>query len=195
MKKTLFLNCFLICIVFFFSSFKHPTKPKQDEKKKEIKFQFESGYLFGGQLYNDNFIYNPGFKFGLGAYKKIYKRTMLGISSGYYSFSESENFIPIKLELIGKTRKDENSPYLNFSLGYAYGWDQDIEKLKNYDYNGGMQIGAGFGRKIEMNSLDLYLGLYYEHQFAKLRYDLYEIGSYTETLNYDWVAINCKIMF
>lgn len=192
-RKVLFIKLGIILMLFVVIN---PVGAQdKDNVDDKIVFQFETGYLFGGQLYNDNFIYNPGFKAGLGTYRKLDGKTMIGINTGIYSFSENEKFVPIKIEFIGITKKDKSCPYLNFGFGYSFGWDEDLNDLKKYDLKGGFHIGAGLGRKFKFDKLDMLFGLVYEHQFAKLENELDYNTKYTENLNFDWAAFNLKIIF
>ncbi len=161
---------------------------QEKQSGNEIKSyqKLELGYMFGGQTYNDNFNYNPGFQ-GYGVFGfHISKRFNAGIGVGYYQLTK-EKFLPVFAEVNGSTKgNDKISKLITMQLGYAPGWYHEQIGFSNYNYSGGIMFDTGFGLQIKINDiLSGYFKLSYRHQFAHLSYELFRGTEYSETLNYD----------
>lgn len=168
----------------------NPTKDIDTYTKLEL------GYLFGGQIYNDNFSYNPGIQaqgsFGF----SLNNRVNLGIGMGYYQLTH-ERFIPIFAEVIGYTHgSNKYSHLISMQLGYSPAWYSEQVGYSGYAYKGGIYFDTGIGmQRIINNSSAIYFRLSYRHQFAKISYELFQGTRYSETLNYDLLNIAIGIKF
>lgn len=162
--------------------------------KREYYQSFDGAYIIGAQVFNDNFIYNPGYSFTLSYGTFANKNLGVGLGIGYKSF-ETESFVPIYGEILGYKKNKSNAPFIKMQLGYSHGWHTNQSNLEGYDFKGGLFISAGMGRKIEINDkLSVMLHWSYQHQFAKMEYNIFNSTGYTETLNYDMIVISLGLL-
>lgn len=164
-------------------------------KKKLIDYQsIDASYIVGAQVFNDNFIYNPGYSF-TGSYGVfINKNLAIGLGSGYKAF-ENETFLPVYGEILGYKKNKKNIPFVKMQIGYAHAWSKNQAELTGYTFKGGLFISAGMGRKIAINDkLSVMLHWSYQHQFAKMQYTIFNSTSHTEILNYDMIVISLGLI-
>ena len=155
--------------------------------------RLDASYVFGGQIYNNNFIYNPGFSFSASMGLKLNESVAVGAGAGYYKL-ENENFIPLFVEATGCRKNKENSPMITMQVGYAPAWSAG-HLQQNYKFRGGIYIDAGMGRRYNVNkNLALYFHWSYRHQFARMEYQIFGDQQYSEALNYDMLVISLGII-
>lgn len=176
--------------------FWHGTLNAQKDASKEKFYQsLNLSYIVGGQVYNDNFLYNPGYSLKFSYGKKVNSDISIGLGTGYLSLS-NENFLNHFVEIIGKKKKKNNTPFVNFQGGYSIGWLNSTNSSQYYKINGGIFINAGLGRMIKIN--EKYILLFhwsYCHQFAKMEYEIFGGNDYSEILNYDMLQISIGVLF
>lgn len=148
------------------------------------------GYMFGGQVYNQNFSYNPGVDlqgvYGL----KLSKRVGAGFGIGYYAL-EHERFVPMFFEVQGRTRKDKHSPLLSMQMGYSHAWYNGSNDIVGFDFNGGMYFSAGLGMQFQVtHELHVLFNVAYRHQFAQIAFPTFANSNYSEEANYDMLVIS-----
>jgi hypothetical protein len=188
-KKVYSVFLIVICQFFVISLF------AQDSFKEMDNYHgIDISYIFGGQLFNDNFIYNPGFTVETSYGKKIDKRVGLGIGTGYMSLTH-EQFIPFFMEVNGYFKDKKSTPLIKMKMGYAYGWSHSTDNIPGYDFEGGFFFDAGFGRKIEINKkYSVMFHWSYRHQFGEIRYSAYAGKEYNEALNFDMFVLSLGII-
>ncbi|MDD4148937.1 MAG: hypothetical protein PHE33_02800 [Bacteroidales bacterium] len=169
---------------------------EQSGEKLKSYQKLEVGYMFGGQAYNDNFSYNPGFQ-GHGVFGfHITKRFNVGFGIGYYQLTK-ERFLPVFAEVNGYTKgNDKISNLITMQLGYAPGWYNEPIGYSDYNYSGGIMFDAGFALQIKINNtVSAYFKLSYRHQFAHISYELFRGTTHSESLNYDLLNIAFGIKY
>ena len=193
-SKTFLLKILLVLIVLNFVALIDSKAEDPDRHRKHDTYQQLNGsYIIGAQIFNDNFIYNPGFSADLSSGFFINKSLGAGIGIGYKAF-ETESFMPIYGEIIGYKDK-ENTSFINMKLGYSIGWDNPATKVDGYTFKGGVFISAGVGRKIKIgNNYSALLHWSYQHQFASMEYNIYSTQEYKEVLNYDMIVVSIGII-
>ncbi|PLX18628.1 MAG: hypothetical protein C0599_11890 [Salinivirgaceae bacterium] len=163
-------------------------------KSSYLTYQrIEVGYLFGGQMYNNTFTYNPGVNFQ-GAYGfKLSKRVYSGLGLGFHSL-ENERFIPLFAEVIGKTNKKDNSPVIRMQMGYAHAWYNGYDDIAGFDFKGGAYFSAGYGLQLQVNAM-YYATFFlsYVHQFGQIEFESYSESSYQQQLNYDMLSLTLSL--
>lgn len=189
-----FIGIFLMIFVFNETM---ASKKLPDETKSEkgfISYQSLSiGGIIGGQVYNDNFIYNPGFSVNYSLGTHIHKDVAVGLGTGYVGLS-NEIFVPAYIELLANKKNKANTPFIRFQAGYAAG--ASTADNENFELNGGAYFSAGMGRKIQLNNnCALLLHWSYYHQFAELEYEVFGGNEYDEVVNYDMLQISVGIIF
>jgi hypothetical protein len=148
----------------------------------------------GGQIFNDNLIYNPGGSFQYSYSLKSGSRSAFGLGVGV-QFFEDEAFIPFYFDFLGFLSKSQNSPFLTFQTGYSAAWSNKYKNIRDYYFKGGIYYSAGFGRKFNFNdAFSSYIAISYKHQFASLTYSASAVDDYYEKLNYDMIVISIGIM-
>jgi hypothetical protein len=150
--------------------------------------------VFGGQVYNNNLVYNPGFSMQTAYGLMVNESVGIGFGAGYYVLQQ-EHFLPVFIEAMGYKKNKKNTPVIKMQIGYSIGWYSGSVNMKGYNFNGGVFIDAGIGRKIQLNErLSLFFQCSYRHQFAKMEYEVYGTEQYTEVLNYDMVVISLGLI-
>lgn len=172
------------------SSFAQSPEGEKADKKKSYYHRIDASYIIGAQVFNDNFVYNPGASITSSFGHYINKNVGVGLGVGYKQF-ESETFLPIYCEISGHKTNKSNTPIINMQLGYSIGWSTRTTGTESYDFNGGIFISAGVGRKIKLKkNYSVLLHWSYQHQFASMDYAIFNTQSYREVLNYDMIVIS-----
>lgn len=155
----------------------------------------DAAYIIGGQVYNDNFLYNPGIAI-LGSYgRSISKRVSLGIGTGVLLF-EDVTFLPAYAEFTGYRSGKKNPGFIAMQLGYSHGWNHSLEEFNDYRFGGGLMVGGGFGKRFEIcKAFDLAVFFIYRHQFARVEYEVFDSYRYREELNYDLLTFGVRAIF
>ena len=154
----------------------------------------DAGYIIGAQIYNDNFLYDPGISI-LGSYgRSISKRVNLGIGTGALLF-EDATFLPAYAEFTGYSSGKKNPGFIVMQLGYSHGWNHNLEEFNDYSFRGGLMVGGGIGKRFELSkALDLAAFLIYRHQFARVEYEVFNRYRYREELNYDMLSFGVRLI-
>jgi hypothetical protein len=156
--------------------------------------RIDVSYIFGGQVYNNNFIYNPGYSFSLAYGLKLNQSVGLYGGAGF-SALENERFLPVFIGISGCKKNRLNTPLIDMQIGYAFGWDKGDMQIDNYAFHSGIFIDAGFGRKIPVNgNYSLLFHWSYRHQFARMSYKVFGGQDYSEALNYDMFVISLGLI-
>lgn len=174
-----------------------PLKAQQDfdSIRSSVYSSINLNYILGAQLYNDNFLYNPGYSVDFTVGKNLENDLGIGLGFGFTDLKD-KLFIPLYLEVLGKKKNKSNTPIIKFQGGYSLGWDQNTSNMVNYDLKGGFYFNAGIGREIEVQGKYSILFLFsFCHQFAKLEYQVFGEKEYSETLNYDMLKMSIGILF
>lgn len=187
-------NIYKISLIVLLVILNYSTITAQDETEKEkvrsAYQKLDASYMFGGQVFNDNFIYNPGFQIQATYGMFVNKDVAFGVGAGYKEHEE-EYFVPIFIEAIGYKKNRSNTPFVKMQFGYSLAWDESQSKTEGYDYKGGIFIDFGMGRKIKLsNKYSVLFHWSYQHQFARMEYDIFNNDSYTQLLNYDMIVLS-----
>ncbi len=156
--------------------------------------RLEAAYIFGGQIYNNTMIYNPGFSFQ-GAYGRMLNESVgVGLGTGYMHF-EHENFMPLFIEVLGYKKNKASTPLIRMQIGYSFAWYSGNMELEGYDFHGGVYFDAGVGRKIGINAeYSILFHCSYRHQFAHMKYEVFGGQDYNEAMNYDMLVISVGLI-
>jgi len=167
----------------------------QDSLKQEpIDVRFSSSYIIGAQVYNDNFLYNPGFSFSVAAYKPHSEYLHYGIG-GSMLVLQTERFFPIYVDVISYKNEKSNSNFIQAQLGYSHAWNSSQITMPNFDLKGGVYLSLGTGRKVAIsNSVSLLFHWAYIHQFATMKYTVFGVNPYSETLNFDMFSLSVTFL-
>lgn len=157
--------------------------------------RLDIAYIFGAQVYNDNFLYNPGFNF-YGAYGIfISEKFSAGMGTGLQYF-KNEKFIPVFIDLTGHISKKKNTRTLSLQCGYSVAWSNALRNFSNSRLNGGVYLNAGFGRQFYISEgFAIILHISYRHQFAEIEYEIFDQRTYRERINYDMLVIGSSFKF
>lgn len=163
--------------------------------KKPVRIVIGAGYLAGGQIYNDTFLYNPGVKIDASVNYNLSEAVMLGIGTGIISLTKKERFVPVYASFTGFIKPSKSGTFLLAKAGYSLGWDSEIELIPGYDFRGGFFVNAGLGHRFVMKKTALMLSLVYGHQEAGASFISPEGKRFKERLDFDWVSIELQFMF
>jgi hypothetical protein len=194
-RETLHRKLLLICcIIIVYASFTF-AQERQTLKELPLYQSINIAYVVGGQVYNDNFLYNPGYCISYSIGKKIHDDISVGAGLGYMPLT-NERFIPLYIEILGNKKKKSNAPFIKFQGGYSVAWYTGRSETSIYELNGGLYFNAGLGRKIKINEkYTLLFQWSYCHQFAEMGYEIYGGQEYEEMLNYDMLQLSVGLIF
>lgn len=182
----------VIVIVLTFTNIAAQVTDKPDTP--DLYHRVDASYIFGGQIYNNVVIYNPGFSFQTSLGIQLNESVGIGLGTGYTKLQD-EHFLPFHIEAVGCRKNKASSPMVLMQLGYALGWYTGDMPNDDYRFHGGIFIDAGLGRKIALNSTySFYFHWSYRHHFATMKYEIFGGQEYTEPLNYDMVVISFGII-
>jgi hypothetical protein len=170
-------------------------KAQSDQRDSLNTYQgIDLSYVFGGQVYNNNLVYNPGFSLRTSYGLMINESVGLGFGAGYYAL-QHEHFLPLFFEAMGYKKNKANTPVIKMQIGYSIGWYSGAVNIEGYKFTGGVFIDAGIGRKIPLNDrLSLLFQCTYRHQFARMEYEVYATEQYIEVLNFDMLVISLGLI-
>ncbi|MFO7868273.1 MAG: hypothetical protein R6U95_03120 [Bacteroidales bacterium] len=190
MHKTLFFLIFLFLSVHIYAQ-----KHKQDTTNNiKLNTSVSAGYIIGAQVYNDNFLYNPGWMYSIETYIPFSSDLNVGGGISFLQL-QNERFIPVYIDLISYRDKKKTSHYIHARCGYSYGWNTSIAPMDDYTFNGGTFLSIGTGKKIHINkSFSMMIEWAYMHQFAKMTYTIYSSQTYNEVLNYDMFNVSLSLI-
>jgi len=185
----------LVIFVLFCSSLSQLAIGQDSIQSKPHYTKIGASYLFGGQMYNDTFIYNSGYKLSVSHSVEFSKHLILGAGAAYMPFI-NERFIPFYVDLVSNKKDKKNTGFFNVQLGYSHAWNNETSTLQNYEFKGGVYLSAGSGKKIAVNNkISLLIWWSYNHQFATLKYSLPGGTPYSKTLNYDLFSLSTAFQF
>jgi hypothetical protein len=162
-----------------------PVKP--DSVKRYLRVDLS--YAFGGQIYNNNLIYNPGFSVQTAHGIMLNESVGIGLGAGYMVLQD-ERFIPVFFETTGCRKNKSNTSFIRMQVGYSFAWYAGPMEAENYQYHGGVYLDAGLGRKIQINSrYSASFSCSYRHQFARLEYEVFGGQTYRDEVNFDMIVI------
>ncbi|MBN2486939.1 MAG: hypothetical protein JXB34_13265 [Bacteroidales bacterium] len=188
MKHSLFT--FFLTFTFLYASSQINAKPDS----LNVYQRLDVSYTFGGQVYNDNFTYNPGIAVFCVTGLMPNDNIGLGFVYGFHSM-QNERFIPLGAEVIGYKSGNKGNSFIRMQAGYSIGWYQGETSLVGHNYSGGLFVDAGIGRKIYLaDDLSVMFTLSYRHQFAKTEYEIFGKQTFTETLNFDMLVISLSLL-
>ena len=146
-------------------------------------------FIFGGQIQNDNFLYNPGFTFQASCGIMVNEYFGLGAGAGHQVF-RNEKFIPLFVEAIGYKKPGENASFIKMQAGFSPGWYTGNTHTEGYDYRGGLFFDAGFGRKLPVGTRSsVVFHCSYRHQCAKISFTSSGSHEYDQRINYDMIVL------
>lgn len=166
----------------------------ETEKISRFSSRLDISSMLGGQLYNDHFVYDPGFAIQFTQNYKISENFEAGLGSGYISLM-NENFIPVYVEALGYKKKKKNSPVIRFQLGGVFAWINTESYPPDYSMEGGIYFSAGMGRKIPLKKR--YSILFHWsicHISAKFNYEIFGNNAYTSPANYDMLQLSFGVI-
>ncbi len=184
------------CLIFILIGFvfSNQCMSQSDEDTFNKYFKINSSYVFGGQIYNDDFLYNPGYTIQLSHGYNVSKGIFLGLGSGFINLKDHQ-FVPVFIEITGDKKKKSNTPFIKFQGGYSFAFDKSAIELKNYDLSGGIYVNMGLGHRIELNdSFSLLFECSYCHQASKMEYQLFNDNNYTQAMNYDYIMLSVGLI-
>jgi hypothetical protein len=187
----LILLCSELC------AFQEDTPEDEDKKDKnriELAYHLAAGYSFGGQMFDEVFIFESGTSFQFITDIKASSKIYYGLGIGYEKL-DSESFLPLYFSFKGLSDKKDQGPYLSFKMGYSFAWDKDFELYDNYEHKGGLLFGAGIGRMFEIkDTYKILFNISFNHQFVRIDYNTFDDIHYTESINYDMFTFSLGIM-
>lgn len=190
MKKLILIITIFLCFEY---SGGFAQTPDTLDTNSSITTRISGAHIFGAQIYNDNFFYNSGYSLSAISNYPISKQLLLGMGVSYIHLQDEE-FIPIYFDILGYKNDKKDPPVINFQLGYSYGWSDIHTIMKGYDFDGGLFISVGTGKKINFSSnFSLLFQWAYQHQFAVMNYTQNNHTT-SEILNYDMLSLILSIM-
>lgn len=183
----------IAAILSLLSSFSHAEGPIQSDSLQTYQ-RIDLSYVFGGQIYNNNLIYNPGVSFQTAYGIRVNESVCFGLGTGIMALTD-ERFAPIFFETTGYRKNKANSPFIRMQIGYSFAWYAGPMEAEGYRFRGGIYLDAGMGRKIQINSkYSVSFHWSYRHQFAHMEYEVFGGERYTEPMNFDMFVISLGLI-
>ena len=121
----------------------------QTKDESPFTSRLNASYQLGGQVYNDHFVYNPGFSTQFTQSYKLTESFEVGIGTGYFHLLD-DSFIPYYFEVLGYKKNGRNSPLMRFQVGGTSAWYRSNNYPSDYSTSGRFFFSAGMGRKFKM---------------------------------------------
>ncbi len=164
---------------------KGPLSITDNDDEKRLEHYISTGLEVGGQIDTRDFVYKSGFNVQYSVEKAISNRLSYGLGTGYTQWQE-ESFVPVFALFRGLLSKKTGATFISARLGYAFGWNNNIDYFLGYDYRGGLMFSPGVGKKFVIDDkYAIMFSMNYKHQFATIEYNTLDNNSYEEQLNYD----------
>ena len=166
---------------------------QEKTSKKPFTAQVEAGYLFGGQVTTNTFLYQSGFSGRVSFIKDISQTFSLGIGAGADEYGIS-TYYPTYLIVKAKSNPANNG-FLAVHAGYSFTNEKNSSLQINQEYEGGPFLEIGRGWMYEVNSkLDFIAGISLKHQFAELETENLVGEELEEDLNFDTFQIRIGLL-
>ena len=185
---------YIILILFAQEAFAYSQEQSETEGTGRLSSRLDVSYMFGGQIYNDHFVYDPGVGVQFTLNYKVSKSFEAGFGAGYISLM-NENFIPIYIEAFGYKKNTRNSPVIRFQLGGVVAWFNTANYPSDYSMDGGIFFSAGMGRKIPLKKK--YSILFHwsiSHISAKVNYQIFGSSDFSSLANYDMFQLSFGVI-
>jgi hypothetical protein len=190
------VSCFLYLSLPAFAQDDDDEGEDKDKGKKSFNLHHtaEVGFSLGGQLSNDNFVYETGRLFQYTADVQVSARVYYGLGIGVEKF-DTETFVPLTASFKGLLKKKDSTPYLTAQLGYAFGYNSNVNDYAGYSYQGGLLFSPGFGYKLSVkDKYSILFSVNYKHQFATLKYETFDRQVFRDNLNFDLLSFRVGIL-
>lgn len=196
MKKNTRKYAFCFCMLFAIVPSSVVNAQNADDLPAKIfYYRLDGAYVFGGQVYNDQFTYDPGISVQAIVGKMLSDHVGAGMGIGYQHFKD-EGFAPLFLEALGIKKNKPTSPFVKMHLGYAPAINHEPLSMKGYSKKGGMYFDAGVGRRFLINqNLSVIFHVSYRHQFGEIEYTSTTGSIYSDDINYDMLVISVGVEF
>ena len=185
---------YIILLVLAQEAYVFSQEPADTEQIVHLSARLDLSYMFGGQFYNDHFVYDPGMGVQFTLNYPVSNSLEVGMGTGYISLM-NENFIPIYMEAFGYKNNKRNSPVIRFQLGGVAAWFNTANYPSDYSINGGVFFSAGMGRKVPMKN-NYYILFHWSicHISAKVNYQVFGNDNYSSPANYDMFQLSVGII-
>lgn len=184
----------VLLLVLIFPCFSQTDTGLYQPREKYLHPELNAGFIAGGQIYNQRFVYNYGKTLQLSLNHQASEKVSFGAGLGVEKFKD-ETFIPVAFIFNGKLKKKNSTPFINTQFGYAFGYNQKSSNYINYNYKGGLFFSPGIGYEIAVNDkYSVRLKLNYKHQFAHISYTPYEEKVYKEQVSIHTVAFTLGLL-
>jgi hypothetical protein len=192
--KTLFIYCFLFLCTPVFAQDEDDEEEDKDKNSLNLHHTAEVGFSLGGQLSNDNFVYETGRLFQYTADVQVSTRVYYGLGIGVEKF-DTETFVPLTASFKGLLKKKDSTPYLTAQLGYAFASNSNTNDYAGYSYRGGLLFSPGIGYKLSVkDKYSILFSVNYKHQFAMLKYETFYKQMFRDNLNFDLLSFRVGIL-
>lgn len=169
-------------------------KEKKDKKNKvKLHPSIEAGYMVGGLINSDNFVFKSGISAHLIADFKLNGNVYYGIGAGYEQL-KNDKFVPIFLDVKGFLKKNKPSMFFSGQLGYTLAWNDKLYNYNSYSYKGGIMFSPGIGYKIPVKDHVWMINVSYRQQFARIEYEA-PGNKYTDELSFVLLAFKLGLLF
>ena len=188
------MNCSKYFILFFSLIFSFSQAQNLTlTKKKKLNTRIEFGFDRGIQLSKNFPILKSGEQFNVSVSKVYGSHFEAGVGAGYQNL-EDEQFIPIYLLLVGKT-KAGNGPYIESSVGHAYGENSKYEHTVTSNFEGGKYFSTGIGYEFNIKNQYAFLAsCNYIRQQSQVKYYQEERVNYIENLTFDLIVFKIGLL-
>lgn len=160
--------------------------------KKDVSVFAEAGYLVGGQITPNTFLYQSGFSGRVGIMKEVSETFSLGLGSGLDQYATID-FFPVYLHFRAKKSPEKNGYFSAFG-GYSFTNEKStgVEIKQHYDGGAFLEVGRAWSYVIGPK-MNFTAGLFLKHQFAVSEVENQVGDELDENVNFDTVQFRIGI--
>jgi hypothetical protein len=191
-KLRLPLFFLILCVPFLELSAQDDTASKG---KLDIKTDIQVGMIAGGQILNQEFVYESGVMGQFGVTARLSPAIRLGLGLGLQSLEE-ETILPFFLDLKAQFKEGENAPFLGLNIGSSTGWSSFYDNLPGYEYEGGFYFSPYYSFQFLVSEeVNVLFSMGYIHQIAEVEYIMEFAEEYEERFSLDFLTLRTGIRF
>ena len=185
---------YILLILFAQEAFAFSQEQSETDGNGPLSSRLDLSYMFGGQFYNDHFVYDPGVGVQFTLNYKVSKSFEAGFGTGYISLM-NENFIPIYIEAFAYKKNNRTSPVIRFQLGGVVAWFNTANYPSDYSMDGGIFFSAGMGRKIPLKKrYSILFQWSISHISAKVNYQIFGSRDFASLAHYDMLQLSFGVI-
>lgn len=187
----------LIVLVFAYGGYGSVTAQESASsgENRSIEGFAELGYVAGGQINRDNFVYRSGLVPSFGLQKSLHKKVAIGLSASLL-YLDDERFIPISLQIILSPSGKKNGNKLFLRTGFSNGSAVSSSNFVPKSFSGGVYFSSGYLYRFDLSdskSMGIKIGI--THQQARMNIVGSDGTGFKSQLHYAFLETGLALFF